>query len=273
MEGARGPRRSRDQGPRGRGQRALVPRVATRALSPRRLGSPSRRASLPGARGPREHTAGGKGAEAHGRLPGGSGFCAAPRPELLSERQAAPAPPGICIPGSPPPAAAEAGGAGQLGPPCRARGRRICSLHVLARSPIPDRLGLGTGGILESIRRGSQPRDGAERKTERNTGGAGDPDTCPPRVSPPSTPSLDSNRRPGLKGDHQETELTCLLVSGKRHDRFVYVLEHSPGQRNSLAPDVGVSLPSVAKETVHRRARPPDLTAFVIAVTIVGIYQ
>ena len=120
-----------------------------------------------------------------------------------------------------------------------ARGRRIRFLRVLARSPNPDRLGLGTGGILESIRRGSQPRDAAERKTGRNTGGAGDPDTCPPCVSPLSTPSLDSNRGPCLKGDHQETELTCLLVSGKRHDRFVYVLEHSPGQRNSLALDVG----------------------------------
>ncbi|XP_044782643.1 uncharacterized protein LOC102412770 [Bubalus bubalis] len=226
-----------EQGPRGRGQLALVPRVATRALSPRRLGSPSRRASLPGARGPREQAAGGYWAEAHGRLSGGSGFCAAPRPELLSERQVAPAPPGICIPGSPPPAAAEAGGAGQLGSPCRARGRRIRFLRVLARSPNPDRLGLGTGGILESIRRGSQPRDGAERKTGRNTGGAGDPDTCPPCVSPLSTPSLDSNRGPCLKGDHQETELTCLLVSGKRHDRGERMLK-----KFQCVPECGLPL-------------------------------
>ena len=134
---------------------------------PPRIPDPAARV-LTGSRRPRGRAAGRRGAEAHSRLPGGSGFCAAPRPELLSRtgRRPPPAPRTFAYSAArlPPwPARGPSPGCG-----CRASGRRA------GPGSSPPR-GMGAGGILGSIRRGgrvSSPRRcrGTGRERPRGAG-------------------------------------------------------------------------------------------------------
>lgn len=145
-----------DAGTKGTRAARTGPGIATRALSPRLLGSPTRRASLPGAREERA----GSGPERTGRLPGGSGFGGAPRSELLSRREASPprgtfacpAPRLLLPPGRGPGAAA-----------ATARRERAAdpALRVLAKIPEPRPAGLGTGRVLGSIGLGSPTSPGS----------------------------------------------------------------------------------------------------------------
>lgn len=216
----------RGPGTRGRGAARAGPRLAPLPPPPR-VPDPAARV-LTGSRWPRGRAAERRGAGAHGRLPGGSGFSAAPRPELLSRA------------GRRPPSAprAFAYSAARL-PPWPARGPSPGCGRRASGGWVPAGFwgaSGGEGGSPAHEVAEARDRNDLEERARRSTRvGDARPPRPPPR-SPPPTPAC--GEPAGGFGNHGPRGLIC----GKKRNRSTYVFGTHLGRGPSLPVRVGVSL-------------------------------